>query len=464
VATAVATRLRAALVLAAALTMSCGERPQSLGAPSPTSSPTLAATVTPPASPSPAPSRLPGSSVRISVDGKELAPGAIGELADDRATIVVLTFPVAMDRASVETFLPRDATATWTDDRTVSLSVPATSSFTGFKIPEARSKDGTATIDLVIVAIQHAPSIVVSTFTVAELLGGARAPKADAPRVSAPSRGSTFMPSRDGTKLLIGSYDPTLAPARVFDLTTRALTSVPLPRTTVPFISLGWAGSDRIAFAGERVWVTTLGSASAREVVDPGIPFLTAAAASPRGSFVAAASRDKLVIVDLASGAVRTLSGYRNDCELVSSPLSRFAWSADERRIAVVECESTAPTVVRTRIIDIATDKTVGTVDGGIYGIAALLTGNFQVSLDYTERGEGARLPWVVYDFAGLEKMRYLGRGPTVSPDGHYLMDASCCAGEGFSLTDLTTGRVADHQFPGSAQWLADGRILVVTR
>lgn len=452
---------RAVSLLIALALASCSGPARTEVAPSESPTPTAAATASPPSSSS-SPSHVPGTSVRVSVNGKEIAPGAVGELADDRASIITLAFPIAMDRASVDMWLPRDATIAWTDDRSVSLSVPATSPLSGFKIPEARSADGSVIVDLLIVAVQHAPSIVVSTFTVAELLAGATAPRPGAPRLRGSSRGTTVLPSPNAITLLVASlYDPSLASAQTFDLITRALATVSVPRTSAPYLVLGWAGSDRIAFVGERVWVATPGGASVREVADPGIAFLTAAAVSLRGSFVAAASRDKLVIVDLASGAVRMLSGYRNDCQLVSGPLTRIAWSPDEKRIAVVECESTAPTVVRTRIIDVATDRTVAVIDGGLYGIAPLLTGNFQASREYTEQGQGARLPWVVFDFAGAEKMRYLGRGPTLSPDGRYLLDFTCCAGRGFTLTDLVTQQERD--FAGSAQWLRDGRVLVQT-
>jgi hypothetical protein len=461
---------RAAVVIAASLLLSsCADRPPALTGGSPASAAPATGSATPSpsatASSSAEPSRVPGTAVRVTVDGVELKSGVIGQLADDRATIVQLTFPFAMDRASVDAFLPRDATTTWTDDRTVSLSIPASSGTGGFKIGGARAKDGSAVIDLVIVALQHAPSIVVSAFTVGELLAGATAPRPGAPRISGPGRGSGVTPSPDATKVLVGFlYDPTLAEAHVTDLVTRASTAVQLPRTGAPFITVGWAGSDRIVFAGERIWVTTIGAASAREIADPGLAILQAASVSPRGTYIAAASRDKVVVIDLATGALRNLSGHHDDCQIQAGPLSRIAWSQDERRLAVVECEASAPTTVRTRIIDIATDRSVATVDGGLYGIASLLNGTFQVSRQYTEQGEGARLPWVMFDFDGSEKMRYLGRSPTVSPDGGYLLDLTCCAGEGFTLRDLVAQKDIDRGFPGSAQWLRDGRLLVVTR
>jgi len=196
-----------------------------------------AASVTPSASV--APTHLPGTSVRITVNGRELRPGATGLLADAGTSIVVLAFPVAMERASVETWLPRGDVPSWNDDKTLSLSIAASETLAGFKVPESRSKDGVTVIDIFFVPLEHAPSVVVSTFTVAELLSGARPPKAaDATRVSI-GRGYVAIASPDGAKLLTFLYGGAAPDPHVVDIAALILRG---PHTTmIVGAASGWS-------------------------------------------------------------------------------------------------------------------------------------------------------------------------------------------------------------------------------
>ena len=114
------------------------------------------------------------------------------------------------------------------------------------------------------------------------------------------------------------------------------------------------------------------------------------------------------------------------------------------------------------RIAEVATARIVRTLAGGAYGIATLLTGDLIVGDASAENGEGARLSWTVYGLDGVAKAHYLGYRPTLSPDGRYLLDGTCCAGEGSTLTDLRTSGAQPKPFGGTASWLPDGRILVV--
>jgi hypothetical protein len=56
----------------------------------------------------------------------------------------------------------------------------------------------------------------------------------------------------------------------------------------------------------------------------------------------------------------------------------------------------------------------------------------------------------VVFGFDGTEKARHLGYVPTLSSDGRYLLDATCCAGEGAMLP--ICGRT-DSRSAGSRAW-----------
>jgi|GEM_PF-5732581 len=417
-----------------------------------------AASVTPSASV--APTHLPGTSVRITVNGRELRPGATGLLADAGTSIVVLAFPVAMERASVETWLPRGDVPSWNDDKTLSLSIAASETLAGFKVPESRSKDGVTVIDIFFVPLEHAPSVVVSTFTVAELLSGARPPKAaDATRVSI-GRGYVAIASPDGAKLLTFLYGGAAPDPHVVDIAARRSVAVSVPSTTGPLIVAGWAGNDRVVFVGERVWVSGADGGAARAVADlRGLPEPNGAAVSPGGALVVVGSMTTLAIADLATGAARMLPDHRAACGAGAG--SRFAaWSNDERRLAVIECG--ADGAAATRIIDVTTDRTVTSVAGGIDGIIGALNGDLLVSRDSGEHGEGARGLWVAFSYDGAQKAQYLARVPSLSPNGRYLIDPSCCAGEGFSLHDLQAPAGADTGTQGSAQWLRDGRVLVI--
>jgi len=90
-----------------------------------------------------------------------------------------------------------------------------------------------------------------------------------------------------------------------------------------------------------------------------------------------------------------------------------------------------------------------------------LLTGDFALPRESGEYGEGARRLFVIYSFDGAERGRYLGYAISASPNGRYLLDGSCCAGEGSALTDLAAP--GQHiGFAGTATWLRDGRVVVI--
>jgi hypothetical protein len=103
----------------------------------------------------------------------------------------------------------------------------------------------------------------------------------------------------------------------------------------------------------------------------------------------------------------------------------------------------------------------VRTLDGADLGVTSLLTGDFALARESGEQGDGSRLLFVVFSFDGIEKERYMGHAPTLSPDGRYLLDGTCCAGEGFVLTDLRAPDPSQPAIGGRAMWLADGRVLV---
>jgi len=416
------------------------------------------------ATPQPGPTHVPGASVHISVNGTTLLEGGTAQLDGDSPTVVVIEFPLTMDRASVERYFPRSGTAAWTDDRTVSLSIPATEAFPAFKVPESISKDGSAVVDIFFVNLSPVPSLVVSMFSVAELQAGARAPSDSAVRV--PSGAEVLRFSPDTRKvLMLQSRDLPFGKAatRIFDMASHSMTVLPATLNG-PLLLGAWLGNDRVVLVGDAVWTAAVDGTDIRTVTDlRGVATPKTAAVSPLGNFVALASNDQMEIVDLRSGAIRVLAGHHDDCDLPISPLARLAWSQDELRLATLECAAPAATP-RVRITEIGSGRVVKMIDGGEMGVTSLLSGDFALPRESGEQGEGARRLFVVYSFDGAEKARYRGYAISASPNGRYLLDGSCCAGEGSGLTDLTAPGQPTTGFAGTAAWLRDGRVVVITR
>jgi hypothetical protein len=395
------------------------------------------------------------------VNDVDLKQGATAQLDGETPAHVVITFPLPIDRASVERWLPRTGSTTWIDDQTVSLTISANENNLTFKVPESKSIDGSTIVDLFFVSLSVPPSVVVSTYSPDELLAGARPPRDSAFRVSAADE-RRFSP--DGREVLL--YQTTARPTghapRVFDLANRSTLALPVPAPARgPLLVAAWPRSDRIVLVGDGIWVGPPDGSAVRTVSDLrafGKP--VTAAVSALGNFVALGWSDRLMIVDLASGATRLISNHHDECGPETSWFTRLAWSRDERRIAVVECP--APATQTVRIVDLASDRTAATLEGGDMGVTTLLTGDFTVSRESGEHGEGQRRLIVVYSFAGAEKARYLGYAPTLSPDGRYMLDGTCCAGEGFVLTDLQASGQPMRAVGGIAMWLPEGRVIVL--
>jgi hypothetical protein len=446
-------------VLAALLVGACGGTPGTAANPAASSpAPTYQATTAPRATPGP--THVPGTAVRITVNGAELKPGATAQVDGETPASIVITFPTAMDKASVERWLPRSASISWADDRTVNLSIPASENNLAFKAPESVSADGSTIVDLFFVSLTLPPSIVVSTYSVDELLAGVRSPREPAVRVSAVDA-LRFSP--DGREVLMfqtAERRSTGHPPRIFDLRSHSTVNLPVPpEASGPLLFGDWAGNDRVVLVTDAVWVGPADGSSIRKVADlRGLGPPQTIVVSPLGSSLALGWSDRLAIIGLGSGSMRTIDGHHYDCANPSS--SRLAWSNDDARLAAVECDASAPTP-RVRIVDVASGRTTRTLEGGDHGVTSLLTGDLAIPRESGEQGAGSRGLFVVFSFDGIENARFLGRAPTLSPDGRYMLDGTCCAGEGFVLTDLRAPDPSQPAIAGRAIWLTDGRVLV---
>src|SRR5258705_9725068 len=132
------------------------------------------------------------------------------------------------------------------------------------------------------------------------------------------------------------------------------------------------------------------------------------------------------------------LSGPFRRCAADGTP--SFGWSADARFMAGTDCDSEeGSSRARVRIVELATDRTTRTIEGGAYWINGLSNGNFVLVRDSGETGAGARWLGLVLGFDGQERGRYLGGGWQMSFDGRYLLQselslAGCCGYTPFGL------------------------------
>jgi hypothetical protein len=445
-------------------------------------SPTQTATAAAPrftAAPTPAsPRRLPGSVVRVSVNGVEnTADVAVRDPGPGPITIV-LTFPFAVDRASVDQWgMSGRPIRTWLDDRTLQLVFAETEPSIGFKFPETLSASGDASIDFVVVNVPRS-SHAVNIYAVADLAATGMAG-------TARTSGSWRIPAADGyalapdaTRMLL--YDalgqvvgprPTL-----LELDTRK--STPLTQQFAGedwFAFADWMADGRLVMIGRGVWVGDLNGNDMKRIADTqalvrGAVWLAVPDPSlKRVALWGYNSDGHIAVVDITSGAAQLVSGPFRRC--VADGATSFAWSADGRLLAGTDCDSEeGPGKARVRIVDVATDRTVRTIEGGAYGITGLSTGDFIVVRESGETGAGSRHLGLVMSFDGQERGRYLGGAWRMSPDARYLLQselspAGCC---GFTMLDLTartsfefvvqSGGQSDGG-RGQPHWMRDGRL-----
>lgn len=445
-------------LVVAVLVAACGSPPAGASpSPSNSASPSVAASATP----APA-GTLPRTAVRVTVNGAPYDMDKQYQLVPTGQPVVIeMVFPFAVDRPFLETWLPRTAAIVWVDDRTVRLTFPETDPNIGFKIPETRAADRSATIDLLIVNVAFPATRVISLYTVAELTAGGRIPApALSVRVSAPG---ALRVSPDGRRAI--AYTPSAAPVLV-DLTTRASAALAGPTAADgPFVFADWLRDGRLLVVGRTVW---LGNADggAMRLVGNAITALgagpSAAVPDPKGERVALTGSvvdGHVVLLDLATGSVTRITGpfRRTPPESGAS----LAWSKDGALLAGTDDDATVGATVRIRIVDVATDRTVRTIEGPARDISAFPTGELLVVRDADRIREFLGL---VVGFDGVEHRRYIGGGAWwMSPDLKYLLQLEPNGGAGYpglTLIELASGRStptgAAALFVG---WLADDRL-----
>ncbi|MDP9252420.1 MAG: hypothetical protein M3O80_05380 [Chloroflexota bacterium] len=472
--------MRAVLALLVLVASACGSGSTLSGAsPTPSATSPGAGTASPTATPTgpAAPTRLPGSVVRLSVNGVEYPISAYVNNPGDGPLTIVLTFPFAMDRQSVERWgMPASGTKTWLDDRTLRVVFPETESL-GFKIAETQSAGGDAVIDFFIVNVTFPATRIVSAFTIAELAAAGN----NAPRTSSSWRvrsddGITLSPDAKRVLIYDGFGPPSGQVPTFIELATKTSTPLASPPASDGWLSfVDWMADGRLVMVGRGVWVGDSNAGNMKRIVDAdravgGYPWIALPDPSEKRIALWAYNSDgHIALVDLTSGAVQLLTGPFRRCAADGRP--SFAWASDGRLLAGTDCDGEeGPFKARVRIVDVAADRTVRTIEGGTYGITGLPTGNFVLVRDSGEIGQGARLLGVVMGFDGQERRRFLGGGWQMSLDGRYMLQnevsaAGCC---GYTLFDLVAGTQVEFSVTyggrsegprSSPHWLRDGRL-----
>jgi hypothetical protein len=453
----------------------CGA-PTTLDASSPT--PTAATprfTAVPTAS---SPRPLPGSVVRVSVNGIENSADVAVRDPGAGPVTIVLTFPFAVDRASVERWgMSGQPTRTWLDDHTLRLVFAETEPSIGFKIAETLSASGDASIDFFVVNVPRS-SHAVNVYTVADLAaaGNAGLARASASWRIPPADGYALAPDAE-RMLLYDARGPFVGPRpTLLELDSKKSTPLTEPFAGEdPFSFGGWMADGRLVMIGRGVWVGDSSGNDMKRIADAnalvrGAVLIAVPDPSQRRVALWGYNNDgHIAVVDITSGAAQVVSGPFRRC--VADGAASFAWSADGRFLAGTDCDSEeGATKARVRIVEVAADRTVRTIEGGTYGISGLASGDFMLVRDSGESGEGFRLLGLVMGFDGLERSRYLAHAWWMSPDRHYLLQSRFqpAGGPTYTLFDLAAGTSFDFGVPclgrseggcPSPHWMRDGRL-----
>jgi len=422
------------------------------------------------------PTRLPGSVVRLTVNGVEQPINTGLRNEGDGPITIIFTFPFAMDRPSVDQWgLPASAMKTWLDDRTLRIVFSETESLINFKMAELKSASGDAVIDFITLSVTFPAARLVSVFTVAELTAS-RFPRPSSSWRIRSDDGRTLSP--DGKRMLL--FDSLGAPSgqvpTFVELDTKRSTVLSQPPASDGWFSFAdWMADGRLVMVGRGVWVGDTNANDMKRIADAGAAVngtVWISLPDPTEQRIALWGYNTdghIAIVDLATGAVQRISGPFRRCAADGAP--SFAWSGDGRILAGTDCDSEeGNTKARVRIVDVGADRTARTIEGGTFGINGLPNGNFMLVRASGETGAGSRYLGLVMGFDGQERARYLGGGWLMSPDRRYLLQlelspAGCCP---YTLLDLVAGTSFEFIVPSGGQsdggrglphWLRDGRL-----
>jgi len=390
-----------------------------------------------------------------------------------RPVMIVLTFPFAVDKASVERWLPKSTPMAWTDDRTAQLTFREAEPI-GFKIAETRAAVGDAVIDWFTVNVEFPGTRVVNIFATGEAYGLASGGSRTADEAHRISWTGTLTVSPDGVRAI--GYQPIAAPTSAAP-TMIQLNNVrtPLAQPTAadgPFALADWLPDGRLIMVGRGVWVGNGDGSVMQKIADGtvaagGQPWTAAVnAAGDRVAIWAYNADGHVALVDLKDGTVTRVAGpFRR---YAADGTVSLAWSRDGTMLAGIDSDGeTGPAKARVRIVDLASGKTVRTIEGGAIRVSSFTNGELVITRESGEQGAGARYLGIVMGFDGVEHHRYMGCGWTMSPDARYILQSECGGAgySGFTIFELIanarppTGFGLSGQF---ARYLSSGRLVFI--
>jgi hypothetical protein len=257
-------------------------------------------------------------------------------------------------------------------------------------------------------------------------------------------------------------------PLRLMDLETGVIASIALglaPDALHQASTIRWLPDGRLLVTGGEIWI---GGPRGENLTSVFATFPFGVVPSRSGTLLAITTHDSgaIIVLDLVSGATKTLNGPFRPC--VQDGYVAIAWAPDDRALAATDCSDQAQGGMQTRFVTVA--------DGHeIRSLAELSVGAWLPTGDVIARGPfRARAEpelWVIGPGGTRRSLPTFGF--YLSPDGRYLLGsgirnaptpADPTRREHFAqLVEISTGRVLDVGEGMPAGWTGRGEIALVT-
>jgi len=258
------------------------------------------------------------------------------------------------------------------------------------------------------------------------------------------------------------------APLRLLDLESGNVASFPLslpPDALHQASQVRWLPDGRLLVTGREIWI---GGPRGEDLRSVFATFPFGVVPSRSGTLLAITTHDgsAIVVLDLVSGAAKTLDGPFRPC--VQDGYVAIAWAPDDRALAATDCSDQAQGGMQTRFVTVADGREVRR-------LAELSVGAWLSSGDVIARGplrpRADPELWIIAPTGTRRSLPALGF--YLSPDGRYLLgsgirDAPTAADptrrEHFAqLVEISTGRVLDVGDGMPVGWTTRGEVVLVS-
>ena len=305
---------------------------------------------------------------------------------------------------------------------------------------------------------------VVTLYRVDDVIRGSASPSKRLD-VDAPIYGMGFGPD---PRWAIISNVGVRTPLRLLDLESGNVASfaLALPTDALHQASqVRWLPDGRLLVTGREIWIGGPRGENLRSVFAT-FPF--GVAPSPSGTLLAITTHDSsaIVVLDLVSGATKTLDGPFRPC--VQDGYVAIAWAPDDRALAATDCSDQAQGGMQTRFVTVADGREIRRLTD--LSVGAWLS-NGDVIAWGSLRPRAERELWIIGPSGTRRSLPSFGF--YLSPDGRYLLGsgvrdaptpANATRREHFAqLVEVSTGRVFDVGEGMPAGWTDRGDIALIT-